>query len=106
MSTSDLRGLWSTALLVVGVPLSAAADVTYLGPTDDLQAAIDAASEGATLVLAPGNKSELAVGYSTIYGDAVGGFPQYRLPVGYSTYSARTSNLYTSDLWLAYPKER
>jgi NAD+ synthase (glutamine-hydrolysing) len=26
------------------------------------------------LVLAPGNKSELAVGYSTIYGDAVGGF--------------------------------
>lgn len=26
------------------------------------------------LVLAPGNKSELATGYSTIYGDAVGGF--------------------------------
>jgi NAD+ synthase (glutamine-hydrolysing) len=26
------------------------------------------------LVLAPGNKSELAVGYSTLYGDAVGGF--------------------------------
>ncbi len=26
------------------------------------------------LVLAPGNKSEIAVGYSTIYGDAVGGF--------------------------------
>jgi NAD+ synthase (glutamine-hydrolysing) len=26
------------------------------------------------LVLAPGNKSELSVGYSTIYGDAVGGF--------------------------------
>ena len=26
------------------------------------------------LVLAPGNKSELAVGYSTIYGDTVGGF--------------------------------
>ncbi|THV42583.1 NAD+ synthase [Glycomyces buryatensis] len=26
------------------------------------------------LVLAPGNKSEYAVGYSTIYGDAVGGF--------------------------------
>ncbi|MDQ3474913.1 MAG: NAD(+) synthase, partial [Actinomycetota bacterium] len=25
-------------------------------------------------VLAPGNKSELATGYSTIYGDAVGGF--------------------------------
>ena len=30
-------------------------------------------SEG-HLVLAPGNKSELSVGYSTIYGDAVGGF--------------------------------
>ena len=30
-------------------------------------------SEG-HLVLAPGNKSEIAVGYSTIYGDAVGGF--------------------------------
>ena len=26
------------------------------------------------LVLAPGNKSELSMGYSTIYGDAVGGF--------------------------------
>jgi NAD+ synthase (glutamine-hydrolysing) len=26
------------------------------------------------LVLAPGNKSELSVGYSTLYGDAVGGF--------------------------------
>ena len=26
------------------------------------------------LVLAPGNKSELAVGYSTLYGDSVGGF--------------------------------
>jgi NAD+ synthase (glutamine-hydrolysing) len=30
-------------------------------------------SEG-HLVLAPGNKSELAVGYSTIYGDSVGGY--------------------------------
>ena len=30
-------------------------------------------SEG-HLVLAPGNKSELAVGYSTMYGDSVGGF--------------------------------
>jgi NAD+ synthase (glutamine-hydrolysing) len=26
------------------------------------------------LVLATGNKSELAVGYSTLYGDAVGGY--------------------------------
>ncbi len=31
-------------------------------------------NEHGHLVLAPGNKSELAVGYSTIYGDAVGGF--------------------------------
>lgn len=30
------------------------------------------------LVLAPGNKSELAVGYSTIYGDAVGGYAPIR----------------------------
>jgi len=34
-------------------------------------------SEGG-LVLAPGNKSELAVGYSTIYGDAVGGYAPIR----------------------------
>ena len=32
------------------------------------------------LVLATGNKSELAVGYSTIYGDAVGGFAPIRMP--------------------------
>jgi NAD+ synthase (glutamine-hydrolysing) len=31
-------------------------------------------NEHGHLVLAPGNKSELAVGYTTIYGDAVGGF--------------------------------
>jgi len=31
-------------------------------------------NSGGYLVLATGNKSELAVGYSTIYGDAVGGF--------------------------------
>ena len=38
--------------------------------------AADGAVEPATghLVLATGNKSELAVGYSTLYGDAVGGF--------------------------------
>lgn len=33
-----------------------------------------AANRDGHLVLAPGNKSELAVGYSTIYGDAVGGY--------------------------------
>ncbi len=31
-------------------------------------------ADGPSIVLACGNKSELAVGYSTIYGDAVGGF--------------------------------
>ena len=31
-------------------------------------------NEEGHLVLAPGNKSEVAVGYSTIYGDAVGGY--------------------------------
>jgi NAD+ synthase (glutamine-hydrolysing) len=31
-------------------------------------------NEHGHLVLAPGNKSELAVGYSTLYGDAVGGY--------------------------------
>ncbi len=31
-------------------------------------------NENGHLVLAPGNKSELAVGYTTLYGDSVGGF--------------------------------
>ncbi len=54
-------------------------DVTGLA-AENLQARVRGAilmaisnSEG-QLVLATGNKSELAVGYSTIYGDAVGGF--------------------------------
>ena len=38
------------------------------------------------LVLATGNKSELAVGYSTIYGDAVGGF-------------APIKDLFKTDVW-------
>jgi NAD+ synthase (glutamine-hydrolysing) len=38
------------------------------------------------LVLATGNKSELAVGYSTLYGDAVGGF-------------APIKDLYKSQVW-------
>jgi len=38
------------------------------------------------LVLATGNKSELAVGYSTLYGDAVGGF-------------APIKDIYKSDVW-------
>ena len=42
-------------------------------------------SEG-HLVLATGNKSELAVGYSTLYGDAVGGF-------------APIKDIYKTDVW-------
>jgi NAD+ synthase (glutamine-hydrolysing) len=38
------------------------------------------------LVLATGNKSELAVGYSTLYGDAVGGF-------------APIKDIYKTDVW-------
>ena len=40
-------------------------------PRGDLDGPVE---PGGHLVLACGNKSELAVGYSTIYGDAVGGF--------------------------------
>ena len=42
-------------------------------------------SEG-HIVLATGNKSELAVGYSTLYGDAVGGF-------------APIKDIYKTDVW-------
>jgi NAD+ synthase (glutamine-hydrolysing) len=38
------------------------------------------------IVLATGNKSELAVGYSTLYGDAVGGF-------------APIKDIYKTDVW-------
>lgn len=38
------------------------------------------------LILAPGNKSELAVGYSTLYGDAVGGF-------------APIKDIYKTEVW-------
>jgi NAD+ synthase (glutamine-hydrolysing) len=38
------------------------------------------------IVLATGNKSELAVGYSTLYGDAVGGF-------------APIKDIYKTDAW-------
>ncbi len=58
--------------------------VTGLGLTGLAEENVQARVRGTTLmglsnqhghlVLATGNKSELAVGYSTIYGDAVGGF--------------------------------
>lgn len=59
---------------------SAALDLDGLA-AENLQARIRAViwmaesnQHGPSIVLACGNKSELAVGYSTIYGDAVGGF--------------------------------
>ncbi|MBQ6641632.1 MAG: NAD+ synthase [Saccharopolyspora sp.] len=61
-----------------------AAFVQPLGLTGLAEENVQARARGVTLmamsnqhghlVLAPGNKTELAVGYSTIYGDAVGGF--------------------------------
>ena len=45
------------------------------------------------LVVATGNKSEMAVGYATIYGDMVGGYraPQGRLQDATSSGSRATS---------------
>ena len=68
------------------VPIAAMVDafVGALGLTGVAEENVQARVRGTTLmavsnaeghlVLATGNKSELAVGYSTIYGDAVGGF--------------------------------
>lgn len=68
------------------VPIAPMVDafVAALGLTGLAEENVQARVRGATLmaisnaeghlVLATGNKSELAVGYSTIYGDAVGGF--------------------------------
>jgi NAD+ synthase (glutamine-hydrolysing) len=68
------------------VPIAGMVDqfVRELGLTGVAEENVQARVRGTTLmalsnaeghlVLAPGNKSELAVGYSTIYGDAVGGF--------------------------------
>ncbi len=68
------------------IPIAPMVDafVTALGLTGLAEENVQARVRGTTLmglsnqhghlVLATGNKSELAVGYSTIYGDAVGGF--------------------------------
>jgi NAD+ synthase (glutamine-hydrolysing) len=68
------------------VPIAAMVDafISALGLTGLAEENVQARVRGTTLmglsnaeghlVLATGNKSELAVGYSTIYGDAVGGF--------------------------------
>ncbi len=34
------------------------------------------------------------------------GMPQFRLPYGYSTHSARTANFYMVDIWISAPHER
>jgi hypothetical protein len=39
-------------------------------------------------------------------GQAIDGIPQYRLPIRYSTTSARTQNFYTTELWIAPPENR
>ncbi|HLY32913.1 MAG TPA: NAD+ synthase, partial [Jatrophihabitantaceae bacterium] len=60
-------------------------------------------SEG-HLVLATGNKSELAVGYSTIYGDAVGGFaPLKDVPKSVVWAIARWRNGYAESQGLTPP---
>jgi NAD+ synthase (glutamine-hydrolysing) len=56
------------------------------------------------LVLAPGNKSELSVGYSTIYGDAVGGFgPIKDVPKTWVFRLARWRNAEAERLGLTPP---
>jgi len=68
------------------VPIESMVDsfVSHLGLTGLAEENVQARVRGTALmalsnqeghlILAPGNKSELAVGYSTIYGDAVGGY--------------------------------
>lgn len=75
-----------TGLSIRSVPIAPMVDayLTALGLTGLAEENLQARVRGTTLmgisnqeghlVLATGNKSELAVGYSTIYGDAVGGF--------------------------------
>jgi NAD+ synthase (glutamine-hydrolysing) len=81
---ADLAG--RTGLRFSEQPVAAMVDVFVdgLGLTGLAEENVQARCRGVTLmalsnqhghlVLATGNKSELAVGYSTIYGDAVGGF--------------------------------
>ena len=76
-----------TGLHLSTVPIAPMVDAYHAGmeidgvAAENLQARIRANiwlarsnADGPSIVLACGNKSELAVGYSTIYGDAVGGF--------------------------------
>lgn len=75
-----------TGLSIRTIPIAPMMEtfLTQLGVTGLAEENLQARVRGTTLmalsnseghlVLAPGNKSEIAVGYSTIYGDAVGGF--------------------------------
>lgn len=86
-SRSDAKDLARrTGLVLTTVPIGPVVQ-SFLGSVEltglseeNLQARVRGvilmglSNEHGHLVLAPGNKSELAVGYSTIYGDAVGGF--------------------------------
>ena len=78
---------WRTGLHLTTVPIgpmvdafSSALDIDGVA-AENIQARIrgviwmaESNQHGPSIVLACGNKSELAVGYTTIYGDAVGGF--------------------------------
>jgi NAD+ synthase (glutamine-hydrolysing) len=80
----DLAGRMGLHYRVVPIEPMVAAYLGVLGFTGLAEENLQARVRGTTLmglsnaeghlVLATGNKSELAVGYSTIYGDAVGGF--------------------------------
>jgi NAD+ synthase (glutamine-hydrolysing) len=81
---SDLAARIGAAYRVVPIAPMVDAFVSAMGLTGLAEENVQARVRGTTLmalsnaeghlVLATGNKSELAVGYSTIYGDAVGGF--------------------------------
>jgi NAD+ synthase (glutamine-hydrolysing) len=82
--------------------------VEQLGLTDLAEENVQARCRGVTLmglsnqhghlVLATGNKTELAVGYSTIYGDAVGGFaPIKDVPKTLVWELARWRNAYAEE---------
>lgn len=98
------------------VPIAAMVDsfVTGLGLTGVAEENVQARVRGTILmalsnaeghlVVATGNKSELAVGYSTIYGDAVGGFaPIKDVPKTLVWALARWRNAMARDLGLPEP---
>ncbi len=78
---AERTGLVFSTVPIASIVASFLAAVTLTGLSEEnLQARVRGmllmglSNEHGHLVLATGNKSELAVGYSTMYGDAVGGF--------------------------------